>query len=856
MDSMKENDSFFVIEEMKKSVDGNYAKVGNLKEPIDSHRRHNIARVHIVGFSSTGVYICRDLGKFPHYMVSRENLQSHVLSKCDRWHIPTKVHSSKKRVSRCSIMCIWQLGDEVCDSTSKDEVDHVDAKETVVLLDQLSIDCMKENLRKLAFDTALADTKGRSTHNKEDLTDDRLRGARQSHFGYTSNYSLQRRLKAGKVSVRPSLIGGEVPDAWKTRFAAMTKIGDDMFYHDTFSKLRPSNGKGLYDDPGRNVQFAKEIHQENKLEALTYSVTSSTSGNLLKIHVDQNNDETEKAMENNYNFMLCAWQTDTEEDGSKCRNAMLGYSRRSLSDLLTREKRCIGFCDDHMSPWLDTIPEWRINVNPTTNSFFEHNYGGAAKVDEDKNVYFPPTLNKHATFISGFADRIVELKNVYEKKNKKKMTVEKQLEIILPIVFFPSAQVYREITDAWISRQGFMEQEGTTMNLTMVYIRDATELNGSVNKGGKYPRHQPTINFVPDEHWVTVSLRCLREAVIHSVSRKTYSFKCMMAQVTKIHHVGPLLCQHLIHSMSLTGLVHPMYGAKAEICDGTLSAKRLLQIHHIPKSNHPCLLEFVGARYAWLPYIAENAICKSGQKKLCNFRDVIYGSQQYILWVVRDDEGVYRIAYVDRDWSKGGTKEVRHKLYSPYDKRSLIFEPKSTSGENAWKEDTANLFWWSSKSSNKRSGTKVLSQDEKKASKKRRLNPSSVEGHIYDEPSPPPVPQPTNWLLLDRAEMKKMTAEYEKDLRRNVFFQAMKISGRRDDFGGTFLSSSLALRTAHEVGAHYTVPLRNTTPTVESQSEFRRATQLILGSTKVPTHLLSMGVTCTTWDLHRMAEKC
>jgi hypothetical protein len=58
MDSMKENDSFFVIEEMKKSVDGNYAKVGNLKEPIDSHRRHNIARVHIVGFSSTGVYTC------------------------------------------------------------------------------------------------------------------------------------------------------------------------------------------------------------------------------------------------------------------------------------------------------------------------------------------------------------------------------------------------------------------------------------------------------------------------------------------------------------------------------------------------------------------------------------------------------------------------------------------------------------------------------------------------------------------------------------------------------------------------------------------------------------------------------
>ena len=57
-----------------------------------------------------------------------------------------------------------------------------------------------------------------------------MRGARQMHFGYTSNNSLRRVVDDNShVSVRPSLIGGCVPPDWEKWFVSMTRIGDAMF---------------------------------------------------------------------------------------------------------------------------------------------------------------------------------------------------------------------------------------------------------------------------------------------------------------------------------------------------------------------------------------------------------------------------------------------------------------------------------------------------------------------------------------------------------------------------------------------------------------------------------------------------
>jgi hypothetical protein len=98
MNTMSEEDSFFVIEEMT-DLFRKAPKRSKMDGPMDNHRRPYIVRVHIVGFSSKGVYICRDFGNFPHYMIGRDNIQSQVLDKCRDWNKPIKVHYSTKQLS-------------------------------------------------------------------------------------------------------------------------------------------------------------------------------------------------------------------------------------------------------------------------------------------------------------------------------------------------------------------------------------------------------------------------------------------------------------------------------------------------------------------------------------------------------------------------------------------------------------------------------------------------------------------------------------------------------------------------------------------------------------------------------------
>jgi len=268
-------DSFFVIEEMKDSWKHAPEK-GKLLGPIDSHRVPYIAKVHVICFSSKGVYICKDFGTFPHYMIDRDKFKSQVLDKCNHWTIPTKVYSSKKQLSRSSIMCVWQLGDDV--PTSDGDKNDTGSQSEVPLLDEESVSKILVELANLDFDSAEVD----SVNNK-------LRGAQQRHFGYTPNHSLKRVNEEGQASMQPQLIGGEVPPEWESRFVALTRIGSILFEHPTSRCIRdPSNTGELFGDDDRNKRFANTINPNNRVEALTFSVTSSP-GNLLKIHVDVSN---------------------------------------------------------------------------------------------------------------------------------------------------------------------------------------------------------------------------------------------------------------------------------------------------------------------------------------------------------------------------------------------------------------------------------------------------------------------------------------------------------------------------------------------------------------------------------------
>ena len=447
--------------------------------------------------------------------------------------------------------------------------------------------------------------------------------------------------------MRPTLIGGCVPLAWEKRFVSMTKIGDAMFEDPESTEIRDKNNTaGLYCDMFRNEQFASKINKDNKIEALTYSETC-TSGNTLKIHVDSNNDETENGVKSNYNYIVCAWKLFTQPDNSVLRIAIIAYSRRSVSDFFLRGDRCKSYTENHMTPWLTVLPQWRKTVNVTSDIFTLQYFDNSATSDSDGNIIFPPSLNKQATFLSSFADSILQFREMYEKISMRQMTVEKQLEILLPIVFSPSADIFCNVMHSLISsKSSFQGFKDKNMNLTTSYVETALQRNGSLGCG-RYARHQPTFNIIPDENWIRSSLLCLRETVIMSHRDRYYSFKNMSSKICTIKHVGPLLAQHLIHVMSLIGMINPSFGAGARICEGTQTAKRLLHNHSIPPSSHQCLLEFVSARYSWLPSVAENAVCKHQQQKDTRFRDVLYATQKSVMWVVPYSDA-YRVAYLRR----------------------------------------------------------------------------------------------------------------------------------------------------------------------------------------------------------------
>jgi hypothetical protein len=113
------------------------------------------------------------------------------------------------------------------------------------------------------------------THLQE-LNPDEIRGARQQHYGYSSNYSLSRRPKEQGGLVSPRIVGGSLsPDCVPT-FVGKTRLAA--------RKMLKEQGPGkLYDDNRRNHRSARLIDPDNRVEAVTYSETEE-GGALLKMN--------------------------------------------------------------------------------------------------------------------------------------------------------------------------------------------------------------------------------------------------------------------------------------------------------------------------------------------------------------------------------------------------------------------------------------------------------------------------------------------------------------------------------------------------------------------------------------------
>jgi hypothetical protein len=240
------------------------------------------------------------------------------------------------------------------------------------------------------------------------------------------------------------------------------------------------------------------------------------------------------------------------------------------------------------------------------------------------------------------------------------------------------------------------------------------------------------------------------------------------------------------------------------------------------------------------------------------------------------DMGAFRIAYLNRDWSNNKhRREIRHKVQSAFLSDNLIFEEVQEGfiPSSELLNDKQDVFWWLPhgttkalradidekyydteddefiQSVDKRQPCRVDTSPRKKRRKSRTTNLDELV------PSPPPVPSPPNWTTLDQRTMQEMVSAYEKEVKRNVLLKSSKYSQSKEEYGEGLSTNSLALRTVHSVGKHFVAPSRSANTTISTESLSCGDSHLIFGSTKIPAHLLSMGVEVVSWNMHRLAEK-
>lgn len=821
---------YLIVEELKPNspVSGVFGIADNV--PMATSRETHIKRVHAIRFSYRGCYLAKNLGKNPHYTVTKDEFEEKIRQRCAYLEIPLKVYSSERVMQVSDILTVFNFPENT--DTSYECVSPQggsNTKKLRALLDELRFSDLSE---------------GNEDRDRKEAITDKIRGPVQSHFGYGSNYSLTRQKEEDGGYVCPRVLGGEVPTDWKDRFRIMTEIADHLYNQEGGESIRGNADFELYGDEDRNAQFSrKNIHPGSKLEALTLSQTTFPHG-ALKIHMDLNNDNTDDGVNHNYNYVVCAWQYRLNNAGEAVRDAILGYSRRSIPDYLRRSASCVHYVNTVLRPWRDALPEWRKSIRPTADIFHASYFGGKAKLNDTGALLFPPTINKQATYLSAFSDAFLQFKTAYELDNNKAMTVERQLECILPVALCNSARPYTRVLRQWRQNSGLLEKCRNN-NMTALFVEYSNDNFISFRNGG-HPRHQPSFNEDPSYPWILFALRQLRQVVIKSV-RPKYTFKCMTADLKVINRIGDLASQHLVHVLCLVGLIHPRFGMEAVICLGTRTARKISAKYGIPKSSFPCLVEHVARDLKYTPAQGENLTCKHIQPEDTTFKDCIEHDQQDVSWV-DEHKGEPVLHRVSRNNELSAPCDLIRMRRIPFCK-TLLFEGVTTMALLPADVESALQVWygmfpsetlknWSQAEIHSRKKRKKTAQVGTRPSKRRKIDRDTFSVYV-----PPPAPI-IDWMKLDERELKLHTSQYNKDV------QARAYAKMRDSAFGQDRAGGSDLRLCHSMGKH-SLPSNRVREGRKIQDWLTHKTLF-----KNPTQLQSMGVQVVRFDLFHTAEDC
>ena len=215
-----------------------------------------------------------------------------------------------------------------------------------------------------------------------------LRGTTQQHFGYAGNHSLRRNEDghAKPVLVNETLMTNMV----RARFATLTRIADLLVDHrDNWSSQTKNNKikkkgweksglskekkkKKIFTDDGPHLEFSAAIHQDNRIDTNTNSLSGSKD--LVNIHCDILNDDTTLGIEGNYHYVVVVWKCFVRPNGEIDRVAIIGYSRRSISDAIRRKDVVDTLYEDKISKWIKNQGEWRSNVDVDEGIFEASTY--------------------------------------------------------------------------------------------------------------------------------------------------------------------------------------------------------------------------------------------------------------------------------------------------------------------------------------------------------------------------------------------------------------------------------------------------------------------------------------------------
>jgi hypothetical protein len=206
---------YLIVEELKPNspVSGVFGIADNV--PMATSRETHIKRVHAIRFSYRGCYLAKNLGKNPHYTVTKDEFEEKIRQRCAYLEIPLKVYSSERVMQVSDILTVFNFPENT--DTSYECVSPPggsNTKKLRALLDELRFSDLSE---------------GNEDRDRKEAITDKIRGPVQSHFGYGSNYSLTRQKEEDGGYVCPRVLGGEVPTDWKDRFRIMTEIADHLY---------------------------------------------------------------------------------------------------------------------------------------------------------------------------------------------------------------------------------------------------------------------------------------------------------------------------------------------------------------------------------------------------------------------------------------------------------------------------------------------------------------------------------------------------------------------------------------------------------------------------------------------------